>query len=65
MSICFTIDVMCDGDDGHCLHWTDGAVQWHNITGTKAEARKAAKKAGWKRIKGKDYCPKCLSSKIG
>lgn len=62
MSIVFTADVFCDGDD--CSQWTHGALK-HETPPTKRSARAgAAKTAKWKRIDGKDYCPRCWS-KLG
>ena len=65
MAICFTVDVMCDGDvDGHaCGAWTFGTVQYHSISGTRKIAREGAKKEGWVHKNGKDYCPGCTERK--
>lgn len=54
VSITVTTDVFCDGPD--CADWV------HGTTGTRpnaAEARSNARRYGWKRIDGKDYCPDC------
>lgn len=61
MSICFTVDVFCDGDAGNhvCTEWIFGTVQHYNISGTRKIARKRAKIAGWINKNGKDYCPEC------
>jgi len=66
MSICFTVDIMCNGDVGDhiCAEWVFGTVQYHTISGTRESARKKAKAAGWVYKDGKDYCPDC-AKKIG
>lgn len=65
MSICFTADVMCNGDEGQhiCAEWVFGTVQYHNTSGTRKIAREKAKKAGWIHKDGKDYCPECAKRK--
>ncbi|MCB4349842.1 hypothetical protein LA345_39270 (plasmid) [Burkholderia vietnamiensis] len=55
MSIVYTADVFCDGDD--CSQWTNG------VTGVKPpekwRARERAQHERWIHVGGKDYCPAC------
>lgn len=55
MSITISTDVFCDGFED-CSQWIEGT------TGPRSDAkaaRKNAKRYGWKRVRGKDYCPDC------
>ena len=58
VSIVYTADVFCDGDD--CSQWTQGTTgSW---IPTKTEARANAKHLeNWKRHQGRDLCPGCWS----
>lgn len=55
MSISTLVYVMCDrcGDPAEAVPY-----------GSK-EARSVAKEEGWKRVKGKDVCPRCLDTDRG
>lgn len=61
MAMCFTADVMCDGDKNKhiCAEWIFGTVQYYNISGTRKIAREKAKQAGWTHKNGEDFCPEC------
>jgi len=55
VSITISTDVFCDGSDD-CSQWIEGT------TGPRSDAKAArenAKHYGWKRVRGKDYCPAC------
>lgn len=54
MSIVKTHDVFCD----RCPNWAEHASRTDN-QGGQAEARKAARAAGWTRREGIDLCPEC------
>lgn len=58
MSVVYTADVFCDGDD--CSLWAHGVT--NGQPPTKAEARDGAKHAGFVHYKGKDYCRQCWRS---
>lgn len=53
MSLLISTDVSCDGD---CSQWTEGTTGMRTDART---ARKAAKRAGWIHLRGRDYCPRC------
>jgi hypothetical protein len=59
MSIVYTADVFCDGDD--CSQWT------HGSTGAKPplkwRTRMQARSDHWVHVSGKDYCPKCAKAR--
>lgn len=56
MSIVYTADVFCDGDD--CQLWVHGLTS--GTIPTKTEARANAKVTeGWQRAGGRDLCPTC------
>jgi len=58
MSIVYTADVFCDGND--CSQWTNG------VTGAKPpekwRVRMQARAGRWVRVGGKDYCPACAKA---
>ena len=56
MSFTVVTNVFCDG----CNNWdseSGGAVGGRT---DKREAWELAKREGWKKVKGKHHCPKCL-----
>lgn len=59
MSIVYTADVFCDGDD--CSLWIHGTTA--RTPPTKAQARVGLGDDGWKHISGKDYCRECARKK--
>lgn len=57
MSLSVSTDVHCD----ECGAWVDGAVDTKMAA---SAARRAARLAGWKRIRGRDICPDCRESAL-
>jgi hypothetical protein len=56
VSIVYTADVFCDGDD--CSLWVQGVSATRPPTKAQARAEHAPRE-GWTHIKGKDYCRRC------
>jgi hypothetical protein len=61
VSITITTDVFCDG----CADWTHGTT---GPSPNAREARRAAKRCGWARVKGPgvemlDLCPECAAKR--
>lgn len=56
MSIVYTADVFCDGDD--CSQWTNGVSSAWPPTHKQARTEHAPHE-GWLFHKGRDYCPAC------
>ena len=50
MTLIRLYSMMCD----KCLDYHEGGQDCY-----ANRVRKSAKEAGWKKIRGKDYCPKC------
>lgn len=59
MSIVYTADVFCDGDDCHV--WTHGATAADPPIKREARAN-AAKADRWVHVGGKDYCRECAKA---
>lgn len=53
------MQLVCDGEHGISVTFPpDGYMEMDAIT-TKADLRRAAKKAGWRSHAGDDYCETC------
>lgn len=58
MSVRRYSSLFCDADNGECGQWADVGAGIGGYSDSARGMRQAARRIGWTRVDGKDYCPK-------